>query len=116
MTEFKHILQCHGQKISIIYPDGEQIETYGFIQPMMSTSSAGNDKYSQMTPLGEKNISGFYCFLPADVEITDIFRTEIVCNTEKFSIIKCEKIFAMGKADHIEAVLMRKAGKADDGN
>ena len=112
MREFEKILENHGRQLSIIRPDGTQTDTYGFIQPVINTSSAGNSRYSEVTPLGEKDMCRYRCFLPADAQISDIYRTQIICAEDKFNILRAEEIYIMGKVSHVEAVLIRRA--ADD--
>jgi hypothetical protein len=106
MVTAGEILSRDGMEITLVYPDGTERNFPGLLYPAGSMTSP----YT-MTKLGEAHRGAYICILPAEAVITDEHRTWLKSPMGDFNVVSAERIFALGRWDHWEAVLVRRAGE-----
>jgi len=87
----------------VLHLGNEKKATKVFIQPVINNTDF---KYwSEMTDLGEANISRYYFFGPSDIEITDCENSYLLCNGKEYVFLKAEPFKVEGQVSHWEGVL-----------
>ena len=112
MTVFSDILAAHGDPI--LLRRGDESRTFrGFIQPVMDRK--GEKGRRSMTELGWQDTARYYCFGPAEMDLSHPEDATLVWRGKQYRCLRAEPYYVKGQISHWEAVLAIQEAEFDGG-
>lgn len=110
MTVFSMLVERYGDDATLHKGD-ETFAARIFLQPVMTR--AQDRRFSQMTPLGERDRGRFYAFLSAG----EWEELEYICHRgTEYTVLRMERYRVHGETSHLELLLEKREEEYDGGD